>query len=137
MARGMANDEPIVSQASTKEYEEACDRIFGPDRKPQRGRWVWDEKRKEMVPIEESRAEARALDAPVMSGRFYENLTTLEGEDIGSREKYQRYMREKGVTNMSDFSDGWYARLNAERKRDQAKARRDAVARAVYEKFKP
>lgn len=136
MARGMANGEPIVSQANTREFGDGYSRTFG-DKPIERGRWVWDETRRELVRAEDYRAPPLAVDAPILSGRFYEGMTTLEGDDIGSRAKYRRYCQEKGVTNMSDFSDKWYADLKSSREREAKRSRREKVARAVYTKFKP
>ena|GEM_PF-7054344 len=135
MARGMANGEPIVSQPATDEFREGYDRIFG-DKPVQRGRWVYDVRQQRLVPADEYEPPARALDAPILSGRFYENVHTLDdGTDIGSRAKYQAYCREKGVTAMSDFSDQYYDNIHASRKRETRKHRKAALDRAYWEKF--
>jgi hypothetical protein len=71
-----------------------------------------------------------------MVGRFYEGVHTLDdGADIGSRAKYKRYCQERGVTAMSDFSDGYYANIHKERKQKARKSRRAVLDRAIYEKF--
>jgi hypothetical protein len=85
--------------------------------------------------------EKRAVDAPILSGRFYENTAAQDGTDIGSRRKHREYMKAKGVTVMSDYTGAW---KNAAKERERAfspdwdkKQRREDVARAWYERTKP
>jgi len=136
MARGMVNGEGIVSQASTDEFREGYERTFG-DKKPTRGRWVWDEKAQQLVPAEDYVPEARALDAPIMVDRFYENTSTIEGVDIGSRKKHRQYMKDRGLAPADDFSSSWYNRVRERQKTETNKGRREAVARALYKMDKP
>jgi predicted metal-dependent HD superfamily phosphohydrolase len=137
MARGMANNERIVSQASSKEYEESCDRIFGADRSPQRGHWVWDEGQQKLV-----RAEAyqrgTEVKTQISTDRHYENLNLVDGTVVNSRRQHKAYMERKGLTLASDFKDVW-----AKQKKDREaaktgdfdrKARREALGRAAYAK---
>jgi len=93
----------------TKEYEDGYERIFGKDHKPTRGTFIWDSEKMTFVPIAEYKAPERAIDAPVMAGRFYENTCAPDAEktDIGSRRKHQEYMKERGLTNPSDFRETW------------------------------
>lgn len=137
MARGMVVGEQIVSQAQTKEFDEGYERVFGKGRKPVRGRWVWDEAQQKLVSADEYVPPARALDAPVMSGRFYENTKTTDGVDIGSRSKHQAYMRERGLAPASDYSPSWYEKRRASDKREQQKRRRSTIERISYTKWKP
>jgi hypothetical protein len=95
MARGMVNNEPIVSQAQTKAFDEGYERTFG-DRKPQRGRFIYDPAQGKCVPADDYRAPERAADAPILSGRFYENTAATDGVDIGSRAKHRAYMKDRG-----------------------------------------
>jgi hypothetical protein len=79
--------------------------------------------------------ETKALDAPVMSGRFYENVSTIDGKDIGSRQKYRNYMKEANVTHSSDFSPEWVAQKKASEERQESKERREVVAKAWWQNF--
>ena len=136
MARGMANNEPVVSMASTKEYENALDRIYGPDRQPQRGRWIYDPALGKCVRAEEYHAPEMALHAPIMMDRFYENTKATDGTDIGSRRKHRAYMKEHNLTTADDFGGEW---KRAQARRDALKEgkwsdpkRREALERAFY-----
>ena len=133
MARGMANDEPINSQAQTKEYDEGYERTFGKDRKPVRGRWVYDEAQQKLVPADQYVAPERAVDAPILSGRFYENQKATDGEDIGSRRKHKEYMARHGVTAFSDYGPDWEARVRKQRDMDARKAKRERIERKFWE----
>lgn len=137
MARGTANNEPVVSQARTPEYDEGYDRIFGRDRQPQRGRWVWDAEQGKLVRAEDYVPPQHALEAPVMVDRFYEGLKATDGTDIGSRRKHRQYMKDNNLTTMDDFSDAYYAKQKAAKRREYVKNRRNVIDRAIYEKFKP
>lgn len=137
MARGTANNEKVVSMASTPEYEEACDRIFGADRTPQRGHWVWDEVAQKLVRAEEYR---RGSDPKVQISvdRHYENLNLVDGTVINSRRQHKAYMERKGLTLASDFKGVWEKQKKdreAARTGDfDRKARREALGRAAYAK---
>jgi hypothetical protein len=85
--------------------------------------------------------EKKALYAPIVMDRFYENTSTIDGTDIGSRRKYKEYLRKTGYTNSSDFTNEW-KKAAEERAQIQSgehdkKERREAVGRAMYERFKP
>jgi hypothetical protein len=128
----MAAGEPVVSQASTDEYRAAHDRIFG-DKPAERGRWVLDPETKTLVRAEDYVPPPAKTGTGIMCDRWMEGTATLDdGTDIGSRRKRERYMRERGVTDASDFSPNWYARLNAERRREAKKGRREALERAMH-----
>jgi hypothetical protein len=136
MARGMVVNESIQSQAATDEFREAHDRIWG-DKPVQRGRWIWDEQAQRLVRAEDYVPPSLAVDAPVMVDRFYENTRATDGTDIGSRRKHRQYMKDRGLAPADDFSPGYYAKLNAEKKRDQDRNRRETLARALYKIDKP
>lgn len=139
--RGTANDEAVVSQANSKAFEDGYDRIFGKDRKPERGSFVFDPEQQKFVPAGEYRPPERALDAPIMAGRFYENTVSTEGEDLGSRRRHAEYMRRHGVAMLSDYTH------HLEKKREERvrflnegnntdadrKQRREDVGRTIYE----
>jgi hypothetical protein len=132
----MVNGEGIQSQAATDDYREGHDRIFG-DRPIQRGRWIWDEAQQKLVRAEDYVPPAHAVNAPIMVDRFYEGTKSTDGIDIGSRRKHRAYMKDRGLAPADDFSPGYYDRLKREQKREAQKSRRETVARAVYQKFKP
>jgi len=114
--RGTAAGEAVVSQANTAEYEEGYDRIFGPRKSPQRGKWIWSEAEQKFVTLEEYIPPSTdAVSAPILAGRFYENMCALDGTDIGSRAKHKEYMKAKGYTVSSDYEETW-------RKAEQARA---------------
>jgi hypothetical protein len=137
MARGTVSGETPTSQAATPEYRENHNRVFGERQQGQRGRWIWDESVGRLVRAEDYVPQSRAIDGPVMVDRFYENTVSTDGVDIGSRRKHRAYMKERGLAPADDFSPGYYARLKKDQKRAQDAARRDTIARAVYQKFKP
>lgn len=137
MARGMANGEPIVSQAQTEAFDEGYDRVFGKNRKPHRGRWVWDEGQQKLVSADEYVAPVRALDAPVMVDRFYENTAATDGTDIGSRRKHREYMNARGLAPGGDYSPQWYESRRKEMKRDADRQRHATLERALYKLHKP
>jgi hypothetical protein len=136
MARGMVVGEAITSQANTQEFSEGYERTFG-DRKPQRGRWVWDAAQGKLVSADEYQAPERAVDAPILSGRFYENTSTTDGVDIGSRQKHRAYMRDRGLAPADDFSPGYYERVRKQAQDEHRKERRETIARRLYEIDKP
>lgn len=137
MARGTANNEPVVSQANTAEFEASYDRIFG-DRPPARGRWVWDEARGKLVPAAEYIPPEVALTAPIMVDRYMEGTIATDGTDIGSRRKRRDYMREH---NLADYDDFKTCRQKGEERRAKIrgggefdrKARHEAVVEAYRE----
>jgi hypothetical protein len=108
MARGMAVGEPIVSQAQTKAWDENFDGTFGEPSK-ERGRFVWDDVQQKLVrPGEQT--QRRAIDAPVMAGRFYEGAVATDGTDIGTRAKREGYMRKHGLADADDFKGAYEQR---------------------------
>lgn len=137
MARGTVVGESIVSQARTKEFDEGYDRVFGPDRKPVRGKWVWDEAQQKLVSAEDYVPPEHATNAPILAGRFYENTAATDGTDIGSRTKHREYKRARGLADASDFSPGWYAKIKKDRERESKASRRDTISRALYKMDKP
>jgi hypothetical protein len=133
MARGTVVGEPVVSQANTEAFEEGYSRTFG-DRKPVRGRWIWDEDRGELVPADSYVPPSRAVDAPIIADRIHEGtVSPIDGSDIGSRAKRREHNRRHGVTDASDFSPGWYEGTRKSQRREADKVRREAVARAAYQ----
>jgi hypothetical protein len=80
----------------------------------------------------------KAINAPIMVDRFYENtFSHLDGRDIGSRRKHREYMKEKGLTTVDDFTETW-AQAEKERQRVRAgdfdrKERRELIGKLEYE----
>jgi hypothetical protein len=85
--------------------------------------------------------ESRALDAPILAGRFYENThgTDPEKTDIGSRRKYHDWLKRKDLVPLSETKN---MRAEAAKVRAAAhtedggydrKQRRDDIGRAFYE----
>ena len=140
--KGMVAGQPIQSGTLTKEYEKGHERVFGkPDSAFPRGRrFVWNTVEKRLVPAGYVE-DRKALDAPVMAGRFYENAKSpIDGSDIGSRSRHRDHMKRHNVTTADDFKGEWN---KADRDREQirkggydAKSRREDVARAWHQVFK-
>jgi hypothetical protein len=121
MARGSVVGEAIVSQASTPEYRDNHDRIFG-ERKPFRGTLVWDDEAQKMVPADQYRPPARAVDAPIIADRIHEGTFYDEGDrkvDIGSRQKRRAFMRERGIEDATDCSASWREDRQRAKEREQ------------------
>lgn len=85
-----------------------------------------------------------AINAPILSGRFYEGTVATDGTDIGSRKKHREYMRQNGLTTASDYRGSWAQaekRQEAVRRGERgalpSKTRREAIARALYKIDKP
>ena len=78
-------------------------------------------------------SETRAVDAPILTGRFFENQSTIDGKDIGSRTKFKNYMKEAGVTHSSDYSEKFFEEQRASKERADAKDRREAVSKAWWQ----
>lgn len=117
MARGTVVGEGVVSQANTQEFEEGYERTFGPAKKVERGRWIWDESQQKLVRAEDYVPPVLAINAPVCSGRLYENVGTAhDGTPINSRKDYREYQKRTGVTQIGDFKDTW---AKAQKEREQ------------------
>jgi hypothetical protein len=141
MARGTVIGEGIVSQASTDEFRDSYARTFG-DRPVVRGRWVYDVRRKGLVPADEYVPPSRALDAPIIADRIHEGTKFHDGErvrDLGSRAKRRAFLRETGLAEASDYSASY--RGAATQQRERAADHRidrcaDEAARKLYHQGK-
>jgi hypothetical protein len=96
----------------------------------EKGRFVWDEAQKKLVRAEDYAPPSRALDGTIMVDRFYEGQRALDGTDIGSRRKYNDYLRARGLTNAGDFSPGYYERVRQEKASEEKRERRADVIEA-------
>lgn len=143
MARGTVVGEAVVSQANNESFRQNYDQIDWGERKgPKRGRFVATPTG--AVPADEYVPPAEARNAPIMVDRFYEGASFNDGTrtvDLGSRRKHREFMREKGWTVASDYTQTW---KKAEERRERVKSgelpsatRREALARAMYQIDKP
>lgn len=150
------------------EYAEGYKNTFG-DKPPQRGFWVMRCETCDGVTLApgETRYDCggcggkdcrgsvnlneapplppQAVNAPILSGRLYENTSaTIADEkgrplkvDIGSRQKHREFMRQRGVTTSDDYAASWTPEATARRAAEadlvETKERREAVARSLYE----
>lgn len=84
--------------------------------------------------------EKHAINAGIMSGRFYENTKTQDGQDIGSRKKLAEYKKREGVELRADYGESWFKKHRKQRTEffegrynpDRAE-RRETIARVVHE----
>lgn len=143
--KGMVAGQQIRTGNLTKEYEEGYELAFGKDRKPVRGKFVFDPRQGKCVPIEEYVPEVRAVDAPILAGRFYENNAVQVADektglpvmrDIGSRRRRSEFMKERGLADYDDFK-GVIQKKEKERADfyttgGDHKARREAIERTIY-----
>lgn len=105
--RGMVAGQPIKTGELTKEYEDGHARIFG-DRKPVRGRFVWDAELGEMVEVGGDWEPTDRPGAPRRSeAEIYGNDVAQDGSDISSRRKRAEYMKREGVADASDYTNTW------------------------------
>jgi hypothetical protein len=136
MARGTVVGETPVTQAQSKAWDKGCEQAGIGAPKGERGRFVWDESQGKLVPAAEYHA-ARAVDAPIMMDRYYENTAATDGTDIGSRRKHRAYMREHGLTTADDFKGQWEkagARREAMKRGElHDRSRRDVIERKFHE----
>ena len=141
--KGMVAGQQIKTGDLTEAYEKNHEKVFGkPDPSFPRGRrFVWDPSQKKLV-LAGSVAERKAVSAPVMVDRFYENTKSpIDGSDIGSRRKHREHMKRHNVTTADDFGGEW---RKSEKDREairnggyDAKGRREDVSRMWDRVFKP
>jgi hypothetical protein len=99
----------------------------------------------EAEPMDAPDEPQMAIHANIMVDRFYEGATVHDGErvrDIGSRRRHRELMKEKGWTTMDDFKGSWAKAEEARRDRREKlrmpdPRRREAIAKAMYTKWKP
>lgn len=133
--KGMVAGQPIQTGAQTKAFDDGYDRIFG-ERRPQRGRWIWDEEAKQMVQVDAGWTDAEARAPVATEGVVYSNLRATDGTDVSSRAKREQYMKQKGLVATGDFTEHWRkadkARAAGESAAD-ARERREIIGRALHE----
>lgn len=77
--------------------------------------------------------EKKAVHAPILVDRYLEGQATIDGKDIGSRQKLREYMKRENVTHASDYGPDYGERVKRERERAEDKERRNVVGRAWWE----
>ena len=130
MARGMVNGEAIVSQASTDEYRDGYERTFG-DRKPVRGRFVYDASQGKCVPIEEYQPPPAKCGTTVMVDRWLEGTVAPDGTDIGSRAKRNAWMKANDVAPYDDFKGAREKRAKEQEARARGEIKSDPKLREM------
>ncbi len=111
MARGIANGEPVVSQAQSKAFDAGYDRIQRTERASERGRFIYDPEIGRCVRADQYQGRPEARSAPFMVDRYMEGASSVDGVDIGSRQKRRRFMRERGVADAGDFGPDYSERV--------------------------
>lgn len=128
----MSTGADAKTMPQTAEFDEGYERTFGKDRKPVRGRWIWDAAQQKLVNVDEYVPPETALNAPIMVDRFMEGHVSQDGVDIGSRRKRKDYMRATGVTDASDYNPGHADRVKKARDEKVTKSTHETVARIAW-----
>lgn len=114
MARGTVVGEAVVSQASTEEFRQGYDAAFGSDRRPVRGRWVWDAERGCLVDVADYVPPAVKCGTTIVSGRWHEGQKAPDGTDISTPARRRAYMKATGNADYDDFKGARAARAKAD-----------------------
>lgn len=130
--RGMVAGQPIQTGATSDEYREAHDRIFGKDRKPQRGRYVFVEELGKCVPVGEDWSDTPRRAQVPTEEIVYGNAKATDGTPINSRKKHREYLKRNGLAMANDFSEGYRERVKKSREEKDSKHLRETVERAFY-----
>lgn len=132
MARGTANNEPVVSQAQSKSWDDHFDQIQWSGSK-ERGTWVLDPRSGKLVrPWEYVSSDSQdSARNHVLTDRHYEGTSSpIDGSDIGSRRKRREHMRAHGVIDANEaHQDG--QRNRREFKERLSKDRREALSKTL------
>lgn len=132
--RGMVAGQPIRTQAQTAEFDEGFDRIFGKDRKPVRGRFVYRDGVAINVDDDWTDAERRAK--TVTEELVYSGARTPgDNIDISSRKKHREYLKQNGLAMASDYSPDFREREAGRQDREETKRVRAQVDRDVHKVF--
>lgn len=140
----------------TEAYAENHERIFGKPQQRRGGRSVYrpghpKANERGFVHVDDLGDEPAATSdqrVPVLTDRYMEGVRAVDGTDIGSRTKRREYMKVKNLADADDFKGEWKkaaaerAKVHEAAKSGKAqgvdrKARREAIARAVYKHCKP
>jgi hypothetical protein len=130
--KGMVAGQPITTGAQTKEFDEGYERIFGTDRKPIRGRFVYCPERGECVEVGADWTDTERRAQTITEELVYGKIQSTDGEDLSSRKKHREYMKRNGVTLASDYSDEYRQRAESRKEMQESKTVREAVERAWH-----
>lgn len=136
--RGMVAGGPITTanmDGDRKAFEEGYERTFGKDKKPQRGRWRFDEKAGVMVPVDEDWTDAERRAQTATEGIVYGNSVAPDGTDISSRNKRRDYMKREGVADASDFTQHGKQKRKEREEHYSSGRNRKQVTQAVVEAY--
>lgn len=78
-------------------------------------------------------APALAINNALASERHYDGLQATDGTPIDTRAKHQRYMRERGLTTVDDFTQTWAREAKAREARmaGEDPSRKADIAQAI------
>jgi hypothetical protein len=101
--------------------------------------YKWDEQSKQLVELSADWEPTPRTE--LMTGGHYDGLQASDGSAIDTAKRHREYMRRNNLALAQDFQGEW-KKAEAQRteyRQGRAKdpARREAVARAVYRRFKP
>ena len=119
----------LRSKPNTPEFEDAFDRIFGKDKKPERGSWVQDSETGEFIPRGEY--QAADPDAPAVLGSPEAFVSPIDGTVIDDRGALRRHNKRHGVTNIADYGDTYFERKASERQAVLSSSTRQAKEERV------
>jgi hypothetical protein len=131
--RGMVAGQKIQTTAQTEEWDVGYDRIFGKDRKPQRGRFLC--RGGELVPVDADWTDAELRAQYATEELTYGGARATDGTPINSRKRHREYLKSNGLTHASDFSPEYRERTIASRERHEEKEIRQIVDRDVHKVF--
>ncbi len=135
--RGMVAGQPIKTGAQTEEFDQGFERIFGTERKPVRGKFVYDAEAGRMVEVGSDWTDRERRAQTATEGLTYDGVRALDGTDISSKRKRREWMKEKSLADADDFKGTW-AKAEQERAkyyegRHDKREIRETVGRARYE----
>lgn len=135
--RGMVAGQPITTGALSKEYDEGFDRIFG-ERKPARGRFIFDAEAGEMVQVGEDWTDTERRAQTPTEELTYGGVQATDGTDISSRKKHREWKKAKNLADADDFKGTWEKaakeRASYYEGRHDSRDIRETVGRAMYER---
>lgn len=135
--KGMVAGQPIKTGAQTREYDEGHERIFGKDRTPTRGRFVYSEEHHGMIQVGSDWEPTDRAGAPRKSeAEIYGNDVAQDGSDISSKKRRRDYMKREGVADTSDFTGGYWEKKVKERVEARSPNPKESTRQAVAEAWR-
>jgi hypothetical protein len=131
--RGMVAGQPIQTQAQNKEFDAGYDRIFGPNRRPVRGRFVVRDGK--VVNVDEDWTDAERRAATPTEELIYGGAKATDGTPINSRKRHREYLKHNGLAMAADYSPAYQEREAARRDREEDRKVRSQVDRDVHKIF--